>query len=55
VVVTPNTGDRRAVATTYILGDRDSLDGDQNRAGEHYDRGPWELQEWDGVAWQTVA
>lgn len=55
---TPATGDRRAVAVTYHLSffepdsaaDSDPQLPDENR----YDKGPWELQEWDGMQWQTV-
>jgi hypothetical protein len=56
---TPSVGARRAVAVSYELlsffepETAAVLDVPEQSDGRH-DKGPWELQEWDGVQWQTV-
>jgi hypothetical protein len=56
---TPSVGARRAIAVSYQLlsffepESPDVVDVPEQSEGRH-DKGPWELQEWDGVQWQTV-
>jgi hypothetical protein len=56
---TPSVGARRAVRVSYELlslfepESPDVLDVPEQSEGRH-DKGPWELQEWDGERWETV-
>jgi hypothetical protein len=48
-------GDRRAVAVAYqLISFFESDPPEPDPPEDRYDRGPWELQQWDGTAWQPV-